>query len=167
MTDLVSTARKEFDKLLGKRPNQRDRLRDEVNIAASDLQNFHIPGGEITEEGLRLNINVGVQYIESWLRGTGAAAINNLMEDAATAEISRAQIWQWIHHPNAKLPDGRNITSELYKEFLGQELERIKQMWGMDLFAKGKFKLAAELLNRLVTNDTFAEFLTLMAYKEL
>jgi malate synthase len=165
--DLVPTAKKEFDKFLVKKPNQKDRLREEVNVAASDLLNFVVSGGEITEEGLRLNINVGVQYIESWLRGTGAAAINNLMEDAATAEISRAQIWQWIHHPNAKLSDGRNITTDLYNKLLFDELDKIKQMWGKDLYAKGKFKLAAELLDRLVTNHTFPEFLTLIAYKEL
>jgi len=165
--DLVQTAKKEFDKFLGKKPNQKDRLREEVNISDSDLLNFNVPGGAITEEGLRLNINVGVQYIESWLRGTGAAAINNLMEDAATAEISRAQIWQWIHHSNAKLSDGRDINAELYNKLLFGELDKIKRMWGKDLYAKGKFKLAAELLNRLVTDQTFPDFLTLLAYKEL
>lgn len=165
--DLVPTAQKEFDKFLGKKPHQKDRLRDEVSVAAADLLNFDIPGGEITDEGLRLNINVGVQYIESWLRGTGAAAINNLMEDAATAEISRAQIWQWIHHHNSKLSDSREITKELYQEFLPQELDKIRKMWGEKLYAKGKFKLASDILTRLVTEDNFTEFLTLMAYKEL
>ena len=165
--DLVPTAQKEFDKFLGKKPNQKNRLREEVRVAAGDLLNFSIPGGEITEEGLRLNISVGLQYIESWLRGTGAAAINNLMEDAATAEISRAQIWQWIHHPSAKLSDGRDITTELYQEFLPHELDKIKKMWGKKLYAKGNFELASDILSRLVTEDDFTEFLTLMAYKEL
>ena len=165
--DLVPTAKNEFDKILGEKPNQKNRLREEVNVLAKDLLNFNIPNGKITEDGLCLNINVGIQYIESWLRGVGAAAIYNLMEDTATAEISRAQIWQWIHQPKAKLSDGRGITAQLYQKFVPQELRKINEMWGVKLYAKGKFELAADILTRLVKEDDFTGFLTLTAYKEL
>lgn len=165
--DLVRTAKEVFDKVLGDKPHQKDRLREEVSIQAEDLLNFKIEGGEITEDGLRQNISVGVQYIESWLRAVGAAAIYNLMEDAATAEISRAQIWQWIHHPEARLSDGREVTAQLYHEFLPQELQKIKDMWGEELYAKGKFELASNILSELVTEEGFTDFLTLRAYREL
>jgi malate synthase len=108
--DLVPHVKEIFDGILKDKPHQKDRLREDVNVAAADLLNFTISGAKITEAGLRLNINVGLLYIESWLQGTGAAALYNLMEDAATAEISRAQIWQWINHPTAALDDGRKIT---------------------------------------------------------
>src|SRR5438046_8437779 len=108
--DLVETAMSEFDRALGKRPNQLDRQRPEVNITAEQLLDVRIPGGTITDAGLRTNVSVGVQYIASWLRGTGAAAINNLMEDAATAEISRSQVWQWIH-PGVPLAEGPRVTA--------------------------------------------------------
>ncbi len=97
--DLVPVAMQVFEKVLGDKPHQKERMREEVNTSAKELQDFRVPGGEITEKGLRLNINVALQYIESWLRGTGAVAIYNLMEDTATAEISRAQVWQWVHSP--------------------------------------------------------------------
>ena len=165
--DLVPTAKGEFDRFLGERPHQKDRLREEVNITAGDLMNWNIEGGHITEKGFRHNISVAILYIESWLRGVGAAALFNLMEDAATAEISRAQVWQWINHKNAFLADGREITVELYREFQPQEMEKIRQLYGDELFAKGKFQTAAKIFDKLVTDTEFADFLTLLAYEEL
>ncbi len=165
--DLVQVARQVFEDALDERPHQKARLRAEVQLTAKELLDFRVPGGEISELGLRNNISVGVQYLESWLRGTGAAAIYNLMEDAATAEISRAQVWQWIHHPEAKLADGRKVGSELYRALLPEELEKIKGMLGAKNFEAGKFPLAAQLFDRLVTEAEFIEFLTLIAYDHL
>ena len=108
--DLVPVATEIFDRVLGERPNQKERLRDDVQVDAAELLDLRVPGGAITEAGVRNNVSVGLQYLDSWLRGNGAAAINNLMEDAATAEISRAQLWQWIHH-GAPLDDGRAVTA--------------------------------------------------------
>ncbi|NJO01392.1 MAG: malate synthase A, partial [Bacteroidia bacterium] len=123
-----------------------------------------IDGGEITEEGLRLNINVGILYIESWLSGTGAAALYNLMEDAATAEISRAQVWQWLHSEGTRLDDGREVSPQLYRQLLAEELDKIKALMGEQHYEAGKFSLATEIFNQLVTQDTFEDFLTLRAY---
>ena len=117
--------------------------------------------------GLRTNISVALQYIESWLRGSGASAIYNLMEDAATAEISRAQAWQWTHNPNAVLSDGRRVTLELYHRLLPEELENIQALYGEKLFASGKFETARQIFDRLVTSDQFSDFLTLVAYDYL
>lgn len=165
--DLVPVARAIFDEALGDRPHQKDRLREDVRVTAADLSNFTIPNGSVTEHGLRHNINVGVQYIESWLRGVGAAAIYNLMEDAATAEISRAQVWQWLHRPGLTLADGRPITRELYEALLAEELAKIQALVGSANYAAGQFPLAADLFNQLVTADDFPEFLTLGAYEHL
>ncbi len=165
--DLVAVAREELGKVIGDAPHQKHRLRDEVSIHAVDLMNFKIPSAGITEAGLRLNINVALLYIESWLRGIGAVGIYNLMEDAATAEISRAQIWQWIQNPAAKLEDGREITAALYRSLVPEEMQKIREMIGEDRFAGGKFGIAAKLLEELVTSDDFAEFLTLGAYEYL
>ncbi|HET7087074.1 MAG TPA: malate synthase A [Anaerolineae bacterium] len=165
--DLVPVAKEVFDRALGDRPHQKDRLRDDVRVAAKDLIDFRVPGGSISEAGLRLNINVAVQYVESWLRGAGAAAIYNLMEDTATAEISRAQVWQWINHPTASLPDGRKVAAELVRSMLPEEMEKIRSLYGNELFAAGKFQLAGEIFERLVTAKDFAEFLTLIAYDYL
>jgi len=162
--DLVPVAREVFEKALGDKPHQKERLREEVRVTAQELRDFRVPGGTITEEGLRNNISVGLQYLESWLRGTGAVAIFNLMEDAATAEISRAQVWQWIHHPTAALSDGRKIDIDLYRTLLPEELEKIKSMLGAERFAAGKFQLATQLFDRLSTEKDFTEFLTLVAY---
>jgi malate synthase len=163
--DLVSVAMEVFDKALGEKPHQKERLREEVQVKAQDLIDFRVNGGQITEDGLRVNINVGVQYIESWLRGTGAVAINNLMEDTATAEISRAQVWQWIHQRGLDLADGRALDQTLYRKMLPEEMNKIKTMLGDSLFASSKFNLAAELFDRLVTDDRFIEFLTLITYQ--
>lgn len=157
--DLVPVAREEFDKVLGNRPHQKEKMRQDVSVSAAELTDFTVPGGTITEDGLRLNINVGIQYVNAWLQGNGAAAINNLMEDAATSEISRAQIWQWIHH-GAMLDDGRPVTIELYEELRDEEIEKL----GAD---SGRVKEAAELMDRLVESDDFEVFLTLPAYELL
>ncbi len=157
---LVSTAIGIFDEYMpGK--NQIEKKRDDVQVAAADL--IAIPEGTITEAGLRMNINVGILYIESWLRGNGAAALYHLMEDAATAEISRTQVWQWIRN-EAKLDDGRTITTALYNQLLDEELEKIKALLGEDTYAKGRFPEAIALFDELVTSEDFTEFLTLPAY---
>jgi malate synthase len=118
-----------------------------------------VAGGEITENGVRTNVNVGMLYLESWLRGNGAAALYNLMEDTATAEISRAQLWQWIRH-GAKMSDGRTVTEILYKQIRAEELEKLRN-------ADGHFDVAARLLDRLVLNERFIEFLTIPAMEYL
>jgi malate synthase len=165
--DLVSVAMQVFDQVLGDKPHQKEKLHNEVQVNTPDLLRFKVPDGEITESGLRQNISVALQYLESWLRGTGAVAIYNLMEDTATAEISRAQVWQWVHHPGASLADGRVITSDLYRSMLLDELARIRNMYGNDSYNSGKFELAAQLFDKLVTDDYFTDFLTLAAYDYL
>ncbi|AIE58820.1 malate synthase A [Bacillus methanolicus] len=138
---------------------------EELNVSASDL--LEVPEGTITENGVRMNINVGIQYVASWLSGRGAAPIHNLMEDAATAEISRAQLWQWIRHPKGILDDGRKVTVEMYEQFKKEELEKIKQEIGAEAYANGRFEEAVELFDKLILNDEFAEFLTLPGYEIL
>lgn len=162
--DLVQVAMDSFDKVLGSKPNQKDETKSlEYQINPQELIDFKVENGKITEAGLRLNINVGILYIESWLNGNGAAALYNLMEDAATAEISRAQVWQWIHH-QAKLEDGRIINEALYHAILPEEIQKIKEYVGEERYQNGKFDLAITLFNKLVLEDTFEEFLTLKAY---
>lgn len=159
---LVPVAMEAFNRLMpGK--NQLDKQLD-VNIQAAQL--LALPTGEITEAGLRNNISVSVQYIAHWLSGNGCVPINNLMEDAATAEIARSQIWQWIHHDKGVLADGRNITTSLYSQFLDEELVKIKSEYG-DHFAKFPFDRAAKLLDELVTQKQFCEFLTLPGYSQV
>ena len=158
---LVKVAMEVFDEHMPE-PNQITNKRKDVAVQASDL--IKVPEGTITEIGLRKNINVGILYIESWLRGNGAAAIYNLMEDAATAEISRTQVWQWIHN-KAQLEDGRPVTYELYQELLPEELKKIEQYVGTDNFAKGRFSEATVLFDRLIKEQEFIEFLTLPAYE--
>jgi malate synthase len=125
-----------------------------------------MPKGAPTEKGARANINIGLQYLEAWLRGVGCVPMINLMEDASTAEISRAQIWQWLKHGTA-LADGRKFTRELYAAMVPEELGKIKAMAGEKRFAEGKYALARELFDGLVLQDTFQEFLTLKAYDNL
>jgi malate synthase len=149
-----------------KTPNQIDRKRDDVNVSAKDLLDFG-PRGPITEAGLRQNVSVGVQYLEAWLCGHGAVPLFNLMEDAATAEISRAQVWQWIRHPDGKLDDGRKVTKKLFAEVLEEELEKIESQIGKSAYDKRRFDLAHELFGKITTDDEFAEFLTLPAYEHL
>lgn len=145
-------------------PNQIEVKREDVVADAKAL--IEIPEGTITEVGVRKNINVGILYIESWLRGNGAAAIYNLMEDAATAEISRTQLWQWINH-GATLDDGREITYKMYQELLPQELDKIREYVGEENYKNGKFERAIQLFDQLISEDTLEEFLTLNAYQYL
>jgi len=126
-----------------------------------------VPEGTITEAGLRNNISVSMQYLESWLRGSGCVPINNLMEDAATTEISRSQIWEWIHHPKGILEDGRKVTVALFQELAKDELEKIRATVGEQQFTSRKFQTAAEILDTIITDDQFVEFLTLPAYRYL
>jgi malate synthase len=146
-------------------PNQLDRLREDVQVKAADL--LAVPKGPITEAGLRININVGLRYLESWLRGSGCVPIFNLMEDAATCEISRTQIWQWIRHPGGVLDDGRKITVELFRSFMDEELAKIRADIGPEAFDGGKFPLARQIFDEVTTNPNFVEFLTLPAYEQL
>ena len=161
--DLVETAMKEFDRVLGDRPNQLDRQRTEVATTARQLLDAKIPGSTITEAGLRTNVSVGIQYIASWLRGTGAAAINNLMEDAATAEISRSQVWQWVHH-GVTLAEGPVVTRDLVKRIEQEELAKIRTSVGDDFYAKGRYDEAASLFDDVALSEDFVEFLTHPAY---
>lgn len=164
--DLVPLAHEIFAKVLKEKSHQKDRMRTEVNVQASDLLVFKIPNGSITESGMRQNINVTLQYLDAWLCGIGAAAIYNLMEDAATAEISRAQLWQWLHH-NAALSDGRHVTTELYQNFVNEEMDKIKAQYHENTIALNKLTEARHLLDRLVLSKEFFEFLTTMAYDKL
>jgi len=164
--DLVSVAKEEFDKVLGNRANQVEVKREEVDVAANDLLDIRVPGGTVTEEGLRSNVSVALQYIESWLRGIGAAAIFNLMEDAATAEISRAQVWQWLRH-STKLDDGTPVIRDLVQEIEAEELGKIRDALGADASESGRFKEAQEIFEQVSLSDDFADFLTLPAYDYL
>jgi len=154
--DLVPVAKEVFDRKLGK-PHQKERLREEVHVEARELQDTRVPGGSITENGVRNNISVGVQYLASWLSGNGAAAIFNLMEDAATAEISRAQLWQWVQN-GAKLADGRKIDRSLYEKFRDEEIGKLQGV--------SQVQPARKILDELVLGE-FVEFLTLPAYELL
>jgi malate synthase len=157
---LVPVAKEVFDAHL-KTPHQIDRTREDVSVSAADL--VRVPAGTRTEAGLRHNLNVGVLYLESWLRGTGCVPIYNLMEDAATAEISRTQVWQWLHH-GARLDDGRPITVELFRHLLDEEMDKIAALVGPERFATGRFAAARELFDRLSTATELVDFLTLPAY---
>jgi malate synthase len=158
--DLVPLAIEIFDGVLGDRPNQKDRLRDDVAVTADQLRDFRIEGATITEAGYRANVSIALQYLDAWLGGNGAAAINNLMEDAATAEISRSLLWQW-RTSGARLDDGREASEELYRAIRDEELA------GLGGPAKGRLGDAADLLDKLVLADEFPEFLTLPAYSLL
>jgi malate synthase len=164
--DLVPVAQEVFQNALGERPNQVDRLREDVTPNAASLIDLTIPGGTVTEVGVRTNISVGIQYIESWLRGVGAAAINNLMEDAATAEISRSQLWQWIRH-GTKLDDGRTVTRELVRSLEAEELSNLREALGSAAYEEGRFKDAATIFESVALADEYIEFLTIPAYEYL
>ncbi|ALD20304.1 malate synthase A [Hymenobacter sp. DG25A] len=161
---LVPVALDVFNELMPG-PNQIDNKREDVHVTAADL--VQAPEGTITEEGLKLNIDVAIQYIESWLRGNGCVPIYNLMEDAATAEISRAQVWQWVHTPGTTLTDGRAVTLDLYRYLVPGQLEKIKALVGEEQFEKGRYLEAARLFDRLVISEKFVEFLTIPAYEQL
>ncbi|HTT12786.1 MAG TPA: malate synthase A [Burkholderiaceae bacterium] len=160
---LVPIAMEEFVKVLGARPNQIDRQRDDVQVTAADLMNFQ-PESPITEAGLRMNINVGIHYLGSWLAGNGCVPIHNLMEDAATAEISRSQVWQWIRSPKGKLEDGRKVDAALVRALIPEELAKVKQVVGDPA---PSYDRAAQIFAKMSTSDSFAEFLTLPLYEEL
>jgi malate synthase len=161
--DLVQLATECFDAVLGERPNQIKRRPPDVRIDGRQLVDVAIPGSSITEAGLRLNVSVGIQYIESWLRGNGAAAINNLMEDAATAEISRSQVWQWVRN-GARLAEGPVIDRELVRRIEDEELAKIRQRYGEDVYRSGRFEEARQIFDQVALADDFVEFLTLPAY---
>ena len=165
--DLVPVAVEVFDEVLGSRPNQIGRQRDDVRFGQGDL--LDIPGtpGEATEEGLRNNVNVGIQYISSWLRGQGAAPIFNLMEDAATAEISRSQVWQWVHN-GVKLAEGQTVTTDLVRQTATEELDRIRRQVGDEFFwSEGRPDQSRALFEQVALADDFIEFLTIPAYEQL
>jgi malate synthase len=142
----VPVATEVFDGVLGDRPNQVERQRGDVSVSADELLDLRVEGGVVTEAGLRQNVSVGIRYVESWLRGVGAAAIDNLMEDAATAEISRSQVWQWVH--------AREFTADRVREVIGEETPE-----------GGRFAEAREIFERVALGDDFVDFLTLPAYE--
>jgi malate synthase len=160
--DLVPLATEIFDGVLGSAPHQKLRRREDVAVTAEQIRDLRIPGGSVTEAGYRLNVSVALQYLDAWLSGNGAAAINNLMEDAATAEISRSQLWQW-RAMGTRLADGREASAELYRAVRDDELARLGGPGG----GAGRLGDAVELLDRLVLDDEFAEFLTQRAYSLL
>lgn len=161
---LVALATEIFDQHMPG-PNQLDRLREDDRIRAEDL--LQVPKGKITEAGFRDNINVAVQYMASWLDGNGCVPLNNLMEDAATAEISRAQVWQWVHHETGVIDEGRNITYGWFKALLREETDKIRKVVGEENFEKGSYRAAARLMDQITSQHEFVPFLTLEAYKEL
>jgi malate synthase len=158
---LVEASMKEFVDVLGDKPNQFEKQRPDVNVTAAQLLDFK-PETPITEAGLRMNIGVGIHYLGAWLAGNGCVPIHNLMEDAATAEISRSQVWQWIRSPKGVLEDGRKVTAELVKQLVPEELAKIKA-GGFE----GKFDRAAEIFTTMSTQESFEEFLTLPLYEEI
>src|SRR3954463_13075961 len=165
--DLVEVAMEEFSKVLGDRPNQVDKQRDDVTVSARELLDASSAGDDYTDEGLRNDVNVGIQYISSWLRGNGAAAINNLMEDAATAEISRSQVWQWVRH-GISLDTGQKVTRELVRQYEKEELEKIREQVGDEFFySQGRPDESRELFDQVALSDEFVDFLTLPAYERL
>ena len=166
--DVVPTAMAEFDKVLGGRPNQVDRRREDVAVGAADLLDVASTPGDITEAGLRNDVNVGIQYISSWLRGNGAAGIYGMMEDAATAEIARTQVWQWIRHERT-LAEGPQVTPDLVRRIATEELERIRAEIGDDAWfeAEGRPRESRALFEQVALGEPLEEFLTLPAYEQL
>jgi malate synthase len=162
---LVEIARKVFDEQMPT-PNQVHKKRDDVQVSAKELLDFQ-PERPITEEGLRNNISVGIQYIGSWLAGNGCVPVYNLMEDAATAEISRSQIWQWIRSPKGVLDDGRKVTKELIRKLLPEELSKIKPLLGDAGWNAGRYEEAAKMFDEITTSNDYVEFLTLPGYDRL
>ncbi|HKW59662.1 MAG TPA: malate synthase A [Candidatus Dormibacteraeota bacterium] len=155
--DLVPTATESFDQVLADRPNQLDRQRPEVSVSAGQLIGVKVPGGTVSESGLRMNVSVGIQYVESWLRGTGAAAINNLMEDVATAEISRSQVWQWVRH-SSRLAEGPKVDADLVREIADEEMGKLQG---------GRFEEARKVFEEVALAKDFQPFLTLVALRYL
>ncbi|MES2071129.1 MAG: malate synthase A [Pseudomonadota bacterium] len=159
---LVELAMTEFTKVLGDKPNQMEKQRPDVEVTAKDLLNFQ-PETPITEAGLRYNINVGIHYLGAWLAGNGCVPIHNLMEDAATAEISRSQVWQWIRSTKGKLDDGRKVTADMVRAMIPEELVKVKATAGTG----PTYDRAAQIFEQMSTSESFAEFLTLPLYEEI
>jgi malate synthase len=157
--DLVPVALEEFDAVLGERPNQLERQRDEVEVRPADLLDVAATPGEITEEGLRNDVSVGIQYLSAWLRGSGAVAIDNLMEDAATAEIARSQVWQWVRHGHFQREQVRSVIDE--------ELARLRAEFGDEVFERSRADEARELFEEVALGEELPEFLTIPAYERL
>jgi malate synthase len=162
---LVGIAKEIFDKHMPA-ANQVSRLRPDVNVSAKDLLNFQ-PEAPISEAGLRNNISVGIQYIGAWLAGNGCVPVYNLMEDAATAEISRSQIWQWMRSPKGVLDDGRKVTKDMFRKMLPEELARVRRELGEEAWSTGRYEEAARLFDEITTSDDYVEFLTLPGYEQL
>jgi malate synthase len=162
---LVEIAKAVFDEHMPG-PNQITKQREDVSVRAEDLLDFR-PTMPITEEGLRNNISVGLQYIGAWLAGNGCVPVYHLMEDAATAEISRSQIWQWIRSPKGVLDDGRKVTKELFRQLLPQELGKVRSLLGEVEWQGGEYEEAAKLFDEITTSDNYVEFLTLPGYEWL
>jgi malate synthase len=163
--DLVPVCREVFDSVLGQAPNQLSKLRDEVEVSAAQLLDIASTPGEVTEAGLRNNVSVGLQYLASWLAGTGAVAIFNLMEDAATAEISRSQIWQWIHN-DIRLAEGSQVTAALVEQIIDDELARIAEAYGA-AYDEAQFAEAVGLFKDVALAEDYADFLTVPAYEHM
>ncbi|MBA3524649.1 MAG: malate synthase A [Geodermatophilaceae bacterium] len=163
--DLVPICREVFDGVLGERPNQREKLREDVHVTAAQLLDVAATPGGVTEAGLRNNVSVGIQYLESWLRGSGAVGINNMMEDAATAEISRSQVWQWLHN-DVELADGPTVTRELVERIIDEEMARIREARG-EGFADGRWDDARSTFAEMALSQDYPDFLTLPAYERM
>jgi malate synthase len=162
---MVELCKEAFTAVLGDRPNQLDKLREDVHVTADQLLDVRSTPGEVTEAGLRNNISVGIQYLESWLRGNGAVGIFNLMEDAATAEISRSQVWQWLHN-GVQLSDGTTVTRELVERLVDEEMQKIAESRGGDL-SGGRWEDARSVFTEMALADEYPDFLTLPAYERM
>jgi malate synthase len=161
--DLVPVAADVFTDVLGDAPNQVSKRRDDVSVSAKDLLDFTVDGGNVTDGGVSTNIDVAIQYLASWLRGNGAAAIYNLMEDAATAEISRSQIWQWVRH-GVTTTDGSTVDPEFVRAIVAAEVARLREEYGAEVFATARFPEAQQLFEQVALAEDFPDFLTLPAY---
>jgi malate synthase len=164
--DLVPLCREVFDGVLGDRPNQLGKLREDVSVTAEDLLAVSKTPGQITEAGLRNDISVGLQYLASWLNGSGAVAIFNLMEDAATAEIARSQVWQWLHNDITLDDTGEKVTQELVARIIDEELAKIREHGGEE-FRTARYEDAVALFREVALADDYSEFLTLPAYERM
>jgi malate synthase len=163
---MVELCKEVFTEVLGDRPNQLDKLREDVHVTADQLLDVASTPGDVTEEGLRNNVRVGIQYLESWLRGSGAVGINNLMEDAATAEISRSQVWQWLHN-DVELSNGHRVTRQLVESIIDAEMAAIRVRLGEEAFSQGRWDDARTTFTQMALADEYADFLTLPAYERM